>query len=78
MPESQKFRESSVEGFESKLTAVCRAHMALSVSISLAWDFVFQNEIEGPRLEQMGPTAPTHLNLPGPEGAVSRRPGLGM
>ena len=48
MPEPQKFRESSVEGFESKLTAVCRAHMALSVSISRAWDFVFQNEIEGP------------------------------
>lgn len=31
--------------------------------ISLAWDFVFQNEIEGPLVEQMGPIAPTAFEL---------------
>ena len=57
---------------------MCRAHVALGVFISLAWGFVFQNEIEGPQVEQMGPAAPTHLNLLGPEGAISRGPGLGI
>ena len=38
----------------------------------------FKMKLKGPQVEQMGPAAPTHLNLPGPEGTISRGPGLGI